>query len=97
MANTVVGNCIIVNSANQYLLANVATGVGGGGAPMLLKGVALAMTTTDAVLQLAMGVATTSVFIQLDKWLPAISWDGLWTQDVIVTNISAGTGFVYFG
>lgn len=97
MANTVLGNCILINSSNQYLMANEATGVGGGGGSMFLKGVALAMTTTDAMLQLGIGIgASTSTFVQLDKYTTSLSWDGFWVQNVIVNTISAGTGYVYF-
>lgn len=104
--NKVKGNCIIVDSANQFLLPTVtmlSSGVvisqddGKGGAPIFLKGIALAMTTTDAILQLGIGdTLGASVVFQLDKYTTNLSWDGLWAQNLIVTTISAGTGYIYF-
>ena len=97
MSNVVKGNCIIVDSANQFILPAVSTGDGGSGAPIFLKGLALAMTTTDAVLQLCIGdTIGASVVFQLDKYTTSLSFDGIWAQNLIVKTISAGTGFIYF-
>ncbi len=96
--NTVKGNCIIVDSANQFLFPEVSDGDGKSGAPILLKGIALAMTNTaTAMMQIGCGdTLGASVVFQLDQITPTISFDGLWCQNLIVTTISNGTGFIYF-
>jgi hypothetical protein len=98
MANTVKGNCIIVDSANQFLMPAVSTGDGKSGAGIFLKGITLAMTNTaTAMMQIGCGdTLGASVVFQLDQITPSMSFDGLWMDNLIVTTISNGTGFIYF-
>lgn len=97
MANIVRGNSIEINSANQFIFPEVSTGDGKSGKGIKLLGLALVMTTTDAKLQL--GYADTlgaSVAFQLDKNTTTMAFEGLYMKNLIVTSISAGTGFIYF-
>jgi len=98
MANTVLGRAIIINSSNQFLMPKVDRANLGGGGTLQIKGVSLVMTTTDAVLQLGIGDSLgASVIMQLDKYNLFVHFDDLWLEDVMVTTISNGTGFLYFG
>ena len=37
-----------------------------------------------------------SVVFQLDKYTTSLSFDSLYMENLIVTTISAGTGYIYF-
>jgi len=96
MSNILRGRVYEVNSSNQFLNSKAGAASVSGGQPLKVNGVLLVMTATTAVLQLGMGDSLgANVILQLDKYTPFIDLGGVWLDDVMVTTITNGTGYLY--
>ena len=99
MANRLVGNVYICDSANQFLMNKSDTDLNlCGGRGIKIKSITLDYSNKPARFALCTGNSAGTPIVVLTASNPEIIFtDGVWFNDLMVQTISNGTGFIHLG